>query len=107
MNLTQKQIKFLKSLGHSIAPVVTVADRGLVETVIAAVDEALDVHELIKVKVRLPREERTKIYQDLCRKTGAIEVQTIGMMLLIYRPTKNSIIDLPGPKLTQQNNGSK
>jgi len=87
--------------------VVTVADRGLVETVVDAVNEALEIHELIKVKVRLPREEREKIYKSLCRKTKSIEVQTIGMMLLIYRPAKVSKIDLPGPKLTSQKNGSQ
>ena len=100
MQLTSKQIKHLRTLGHSLSPVVTVADRGLIETVIAAIDEALEIHELVKVKVRQERDLRKGLYEEICQKTGSIEVQTIGMMLLIYRPSKKSKISLPGPKPT-------
>ncbi len=94
MKLNQKQIKKLRTLGHGLSPVVTVADRGLVETVLAAIEEALDTHELIKIKVRLPKEERIAICAKICKKTAALEVQTIGMMLLVYRPTKQAKIDV-------------
>jgi len=99
MKLNPKQIKFLRKLGHSLSPIVTVADRGLIETVITAIDEGLDIHELIKVKVRQDREQRNTTYEEICKKTGALEVQKIGMILLIYRPTEQHKIDLPGPKL--------
>lgn len=98
MALEQKQIKFLKKLGHDLSPVVTVADRGLVETVVDAIDEALEIHELIKVKVRFPREERQELYTDICQKLKAHKVQTIGMIILLYRPSKANKISLPGPK---------
>ncbi|MCP3674051.1 MAG: ribosome assembly RNA-binding protein YhbY [Gammaproteobacteria bacterium] len=99
MKLNQKQIKYLRTQGHSLSPIVTVADRGLVNTVIEAIDEALEIHELVKVKVRQEREVRAKTCEDICKKTGALEVQKIGMVLLIYKPSKKSKIDLPGPKL--------
>ena len=99
MKLNIKQIKYLRKIGHGLSPVVIVADRGLVETVLTAIEEALDVHELIKVKVRLQREQRLELYNEICEKTGAGQVQTIGMVLLIYRPTKDYIISLPGPKI--------
>lgn len=98
MKLTNKQIKHLRKLGHSLSPTVIVADRGLVETVITAIEEALNFHELIKVKVRMQREQRTALYHEICDKTGACEVQTIGMVLLIYRPGNPPTINLPGPK---------
>ena len=41
MSLNQKQKKHLKRLGHSLSPVVIVADRGLVDTVMEAIEEAL------------------------------------------------------------------
>ena len=99
MKLNPKQIKHLRKIGHSLSPIVTVADRGLVESVIQAIDEALDVHELIKVKVRLQREQRVALYGEICKKTGSIEVQNIGMILLIYRPSKSYLISLPPPKI--------
>ena len=99
MKLNNKQIKFLRTQGHSLSPIVTVADKGLTENVMMAIEEALDIHELVKVKVRQQREQRDPLYKEICQKTGALEVQKIGMVLLIYRPSKKSIIDLPGPKL--------
>lgn len=98
MKLNQKQIKYLRSLGHALSPIVTVADRGLVDTVVEAIDEALDIHELVKVKIRHPREDRAGLCDEICKKTGAVNVQTIGMILLIYRPKKKPVITLPGQK---------
>lgn len=49
MKLNPKQIKHLRTQGHSLSPIVTVADRGLVETVIEAINEALDIHELSRL----------------------------------------------------------
>ena len=98
MELTQQQNKFLRTLGHELSPVVMVADKGLTENVLNAIDEGLNAHELIKVKVRLERDERAEIYEAILSETGAVRVQTIGMVLLIYRPTKARKIELPGPK---------
>jgi len=99
MKLNTKQIKYLRSQGHSLSPIVTVADRGLTETVIDAIHEALEIHELVKVKVRQERDARAKTCDAICKKTGALDVQRIGMVFLIYKPSKKSKIDLPGPKL--------
>ena len=100
MSLNQKQKKHLKRLGHSLSPVVIVADRGLVDTVMEAIEEALGIHELIKVKIRLQREQRAAIYDEICEKTASFKVQVVGMVILIYRPSNKSIIKLPGPKPT-------
>lgn len=101
MNLNQKQKKYLKGVGHSLSPVVTVADKGLTDNVMAAIEEALDYHELIKVKVRLQRDARVDIFEEICNKTNAELITTIGMVLLIYRPTKNNKVELPNFKFAK------
>jgi RNA-binding protein len=98
VSLDPKQKKYLKGIGHSLSPVVTVADKGLTDNVMAAIEEALNAHELIKVKVRLQREARVDIYSEICEQTGAELITTIGMVLLIYRPTKKNLVELPGFK---------
>ena len=75
-----------------------VADKGLTDNVMAAIEEALNAHELIKVKVRLQRDARVGIYSQICEQTGADMITTIGMVLLIYRPTKKNLVELPGFK---------
>lgn len=98
MALNPKQIKYLRKAGHSLSPIVTVADRGLVETVFAAINEALELHELIKVKVRHPKPQRQQMCADICNKTGAAAIQQIGMILLIYRTAKIPKMTVPGLK---------
>jgi len=100
VELNQKQIKYLKGLGHHLSPVVMVADKGLTENVMAAIEEALDSHELIKVKIRLQRDTRIELFEQILEQTGARMVATIGMIILLYRPTKANKVELPGFKLS-------
>jgi RNA-binding protein len=94
MSLTQEQKKQFKSIGHHLKPIVTVAENGLTEGVLAELDRALNDHELIKIQLRLAeREDRKAITDELCQKSSSILVQSIGKVALIYRknpqPNKN------------------
>jgi len=95
--LTNRQKKHLKGLGHSLRPVVMIADQGLKETVIGATEEALDAHELIKVKIRADdRESRNALLQELCERTAATMVGQIGFTALLFRRnSKKPVIELP------------
>jgi RNA-binding protein len=86
MPLTQEQKKQYKSIGHHLKPVVTVADNGLTEGVLAEFERALSDHELIKIKVNiLDREQRLATIAELCKTAKADLAQVIGKMALIYR----------------------
>lgn len=88
-SLTNKQKKHLKGLGHALRPVVMIADQGLKETVIEATEEALDAHELIKVKVRADdRESRDELLRTLCEQTRSDMVSQIGFTALLFRRNK-------------------
>ena len=86
MPLTQEQKKQYKSIGHHLKPVLTVADNGLTEGVLAELERALSDHELIKIKLNiLDRESRLQTIAELCKAGTADLVQVIGKMALIYR----------------------
>ncbi|MDY0206830.1 MAG: ribosome assembly RNA-binding protein YhbY [Pseudomonas sp.] len=94
MSLTQEQKKQFKSIGHHLKPIVTIADNGLTESVLAELDRALNDHELIKIQLRLAeRDDRKAIVDELCQKSSSLLVQSIGKVALIYRknpqPNKN------------------
>ena len=94
MSLTQEQKKQFKSIGHHLKPIVTIADNGLTEGVLAELDRALNDHELIKIQLRLAeRDARTAIIAELCQKSSSLLVQSICKVALIYRknpqPNKN------------------
>ncbi len=75
----------LKKDAHRLKPVVMIGHKGLTETVINAVDRALEDHELIKVRFIDFKEERRELADDLSRKTGSEIVEIIGNVLVLYR----------------------
>ena len=79
MTLTTKQKQFLKGLAHHLSPVVMLGGNGLTEGVLAEIENALDHHELIKVKIAgAERETKQLIIDAIVRETKAVNVQTIG-----------------------------
>ena len=96
ITLSTKQKQYLKSLAHHLNPVVMLGGNGLTEGVLAEIDNALNHHELIKVKVAgADRETKQLIINAIIRETQAAEVQTIGHVLVLYRPSDEPKIQLP------------
>ena len=96
MPITAKQKSHLRSLAHNLKPVVTVGNAGLSDSVLRELDLSLEHHELIKVRIQSgDRDDRKKIIEDLCNKSNASLVQSIGHIAAIYRPAKKPLIKLP------------
>jgi len=96
MALKNAQKRYLRGLTHSLNPVVMVAERGLVPTVLNEVEIALKHHELIKVRVSVgDREARDALIAELLERSGAELVHKIGHVVSIYR--RNA--DEPGIEL--------
>ena len=95
-NLSTKQKQFLKGLAHHLSPVVMLGGNGLTEGVLAEIDNALNHHELIKVKISgADRETKQLIIDAIVRETQSSNVQTIGHILVLYRPSEEGKIQLP------------
>lgn len=87
MQLSARQKKHLRGLGHALKPIVILGAGGASPAVVAELDGALGHHELVKVRVRAgERSTREQLIQGLCEATGATLVQQIGHMALLYRP---------------------
>lgn len=94
--LSTKQKQFLKGLAHHLSPVVMLGGNGLTEGVLAEIDNALNHHELIKVKIAgADRETKQLIIDAIVRETQSSKVQTIGHILVLYRPSEEGKIQLP------------
>lgn len=84
--LTGKQKSFLRSLAHKLKPVVQVGHQGATEGVLAAVEVALERHELIKVKVSGESEtDVVEVAPALERGTRSQVAQIIGHTVVLYR----------------------
>lgn len=96
MSLTNKQKQFLKSKAHDLKPVILLGANGLTEGVVAEIDNALNFHELIKIKVPgEDREQKVLIMDAIIRETKAEKVQVIGKILVLYRQSEEKKIQLP------------
>ena len=93
MELSERQRKYLRGLGHALNPVLLIGQHGVTPAVIAEAGRALHDHELIKVKFRgADRAERDTGLAQLATATGSILVQRIGHTALYYKRR----IDRPG-----------
>lgn len=96
MSLTPEQKKQLRTIGHKLNPIVTVAGKGLTENIQLEVDRALEDHELIKVKFVVgDRDVKKTLIRELCDIVEATLVQEIGNIALLYRKALE-----PNPKLS-------
>jgi RNA-binding protein len=84
--LTNNQKKFLRSKGHSLKPVVMMGQHGLSEGVLAELESSLEVHELLKIKIRTnDSENKQRIIKEIINITNAHLIQVIGNVMVIYR----------------------
>jgi RNA-binding protein len=96
MAVNDKQKRYLKGLAHNIKPVVLIGNKGLTETVLSEIDNALNQHELIKVRVSgQERADRVMMMNDIAEKTKSDLVLIIGHVGGYYRPAKEPKISLP------------
>ncbi len=86
--LTAAQAKHLRGLAHSLKPVVFVGQKGVTPAVTAAVREALEVHELIKVKFQdlKDRDLKARWAADIEQATDSRLAGMIGHTAIYYRP---------------------
>ena len=87
MSLDGKQRRKLRALGHHLAVVVQVGQEGVTPGVVAALEQALWDHELVKVKLAsADRQTRKEQAESLAAGTGAEVAQVLGRTVLLYKP---------------------
>jgi RNA-binding protein len=85
--LDGRQRRHLRALGHHQKPIVQIGSQGLTPGVLHAVDDALERHELVKVRVASEAPAPVaEIGSEIAAGTRSALAQTIGRTLLFYRP---------------------
>ncbi|MEZ4463214.1 MAG: YhbY family RNA-binding protein [bacterium] len=101
--LTGAQRRHLRALGHHLAAVIQIGQRGLTPALVSATAEALERHELIKLSVaRDAPVERAEAVNWLARETGSHVAQLLGRTALLYRRrAQDPEVELPGVTVEQ------
>ena len=84
--ITGKQRSELKKLAQDLKPTVMIGKEDITPTVISAIDDYLNAHELVKVQIQEgslmePKDAANAIAEEL----GAELVQAIGRRFVLYR----------------------
>jgi RNA-binding protein len=95
--LSGKQRSFLRALAHPLKPIVQIGHGGLTDSVLTAIDGALQTHELIKVRVTGNDEvSAADMVLEVEQRTRSQVAQVIGKTLVVYRGRKKDpVIVLP------------
>ena len=85
------QKKYLRGLAHGKKPLVLIGQKGMSPSLVQAIDEALDTHELIKVKFNefKGKDEKVAVVEIVETQTGAEMVGMIGHMAIFFRQQKD------------------
>jgi RNA-binding protein len=87
--LSGKQKRKLKSLAHHLKPVVLIGKNGISEGLMTAIGQALDDHELIKIKFIDFKDEKRDFLNHIAGTTGAEVISLIGNIAIVYRQNDN------------------
>ena len=96
--MTTKQRAYLKSLAMPMPPILQIGKASVTPELTAAVSEALDARELIKLSVLQNCADDPKtIAEILAERTHAQVVQVIGKKIVLYKEGKDDKkrIELP------------
>lgn len=95
MPLSDTQKRQLRTLSHTLKPVVMIGTNGLTDNVCEEINNALTFHELIKVRVSaVDHERRDAMIAEFCARTKCELVQRIGHIATVFRrnPQKQKIM---------------
>lgn len=88
--LTSAQNRFLRGMAHDLKALLQTGGKGVTPAFLAELDEVLERHELVKVKVGAEdRDVRDAMIGDIIEQTGATLVQRIGHVAILYRPARD------------------
>ena len=89
MELSDKQKKHLRGIAHDLKPIIHVGNAGISSGLTAELDQTLEHHELVKVRIRAKdRQERDRLVTDMVAETNSALITRIGNIAVLYRRKK-------------------
>ena len=88
--MTSKQRSYLKGLAMTMDPIFQIGKSSVTPELTAAIAEALEAHELIKITVlKNCLDDGRSIAAVLAERTRSEVVQVIGKKIVLYKPAKD------------------
>ena len=85
MSLTNPQIRQLKALAQRLDPIAHVGKAGVTDAWLASIEQALNEHELIKIKFSAFKEQKKTLAAEIVARTHTEFLWIVGHVAVLYR----------------------
>lgn len=83
--LTSAQRKYLRQIGHKLDSVIIIGKQGVTDMLVRAVSQALEAHELVKVRFNEFKDEKRPLAEEIESRTSSHIAGMIGHVALFYK----------------------
>ena len=80
----------LKARAQRLEPVLRLGHGGASEAFLKSLDEALALHELVKIKFMEFKDEKKTLAPEIAEKSGSALIMRVGNVAVYYRPKADS-----------------
>ncbi|MGF1655937.1 MAG: YhbY family RNA-binding protein [Verrucomicrobiales bacterium] len=87
--LSAHALRDLKARSQKLQPVVRIGQAGVSNAFYAALNLALDQHQLVKVKFESFKSERKRLVPEIAVEVQARVILFVGNTVTLYRPSPN------------------
>ena len=83
--LNSRQKKILRAKAHDLKPIILVGKSGVTDGCIQSINEAVESHELIKIKFLEHKDNKKSLSETICTKTDSEIIGNIGHTIMLFR----------------------
>ena len=80
-----RELRDLKAKAQRLKPLVKLGKEGISESFLAALDQALGHHQLVKVKFEEFKDQKKELSPVLARRAGAQIIMRVGNVVVLFR----------------------
>ncbi len=88
--MNEPTLRELKARSQKLKPVIHVGHEGVTEAVVAALDQALADHGLVKVRFTDHKSERKQLAAGLAVRTDSRQILLVGHTVTLFRSKEKS-----------------
>jgi RNA-binding protein len=88
--MNEPTLRELKARSQKLKPVIHLGHDGITDSLLAALDQALADHGLVKVRFTDHKSERKQLAADLANRTASRPILLVGHTVTLHRARINS-----------------
>jgi RNA-binding protein len=88
--MNEPTLRELKSRSQKLKPVIHVGHDGITDALLAALDQTLTDHGLVKVRFTDHKSERKQLTAELAARTSSRQILLVGHTVTLYRAPQQS-----------------